>query len=51
MNVDTRDGMYDGMTARAVPSKTLATWLAVFGGALGLHHFYLGGRWRWLGAR
>ena len=25
------------------------TVLSVFGGALGLHHFYLGGRWRWLG--
>ena len=26
-----------------VPSKTLATWLAVVGGSLGLHHFYLRG--------
>jgi hypothetical protein len=24
-------------------SKTLATWLAIVGGALGLHRFYLGG--------
>jgi hypothetical protein len=30
-------------------SKTLATWLAVIGGALGLHRFYLHG-WRdWVG--
>jgi hypothetical protein len=26
-----------------VASKTLATWLAVVGGSLGLHHFYLRG--------
>jgi len=26
-----------------VPSKTLATWLGVFGGSVGLHHFYLHG--------
>ena len=26
-----------------VRSKTLATWLAVIGGSLGLHHFYLHG--------
>ena len=32
-----------------LPSKTLATWIAVLGGSLGLHHFYLAGRWRWLG--
>ena len=28
-----------------VRSKTLATWIAVIGGSVGLHHFYLGG-WR-----
>ncbi len=36
---------------QAVPSKTLATWSAVIGGSLGLHHFYLGGLrnpWGWL---
>ena len=32
-----------------VPSKTLATWIAVVGGSIGLHHFYLGGPRRWLG--
>lgn len=32
-----------------VPSKTLATWIAVIAGSLGLHHFYLGGRTRWIG--
>jgi hypothetical protein len=32
-----------------IRSKTLATWLAVFGGSLGLHRFYLYG-WRdWAG--
>jgi len=34
-----------------VPSKTLATWIAIVGGSLGLHHFYLHGlrtRWGWL---
>ncbi len=34
-------------------SKTLATWIAVIGGALGLHRFYLRGfadRWGWLHA-
>jgi hypothetical protein len=34
-----------------VPSKSLATWVAVIGGCIGLHHFYLGGlrnRWGWL---
>jgi hypothetical protein len=34
---------------RDVPSKTLATWIAVIAGSVGLHHFYLGGRYRWLG--
>lgn len=32
-------------------SKTLATWIAIVGGALGLHRFYLhglGDRWGWL---
>jgi hypothetical protein len=32
-------------------SKTLATWIAVVGGSLGLHRFYLYGlrdRWGWL---
>ena len=28
-----------------VPSKTLATWIALVGGSVGLHHFYLHG-WR-----
>jgi hypothetical protein len=32
-----------------VPSKTLATWIAVIGGSLGLHHFYLGGLRNWVG--
>lgn len=34
-----------------VPSKAVATWIAVVGGSLGLHHFYLGGwrnAWGWL---
>jgi hypothetical protein len=34
-----------------VPSKSLATWIAVLGGSLGLHHFYLRGwrnAWGWL---
>ena len=31
--------------SRDVPSKTLATWIAVIGGSIGLHHFYLHG-WR-----
>jgi hypothetical protein len=34
-----------------VPSKSLATWIAVIGGSIGLHHFYLRGlrsRWGWL---
>lgn len=32
-------------------SKTLATWIAIVGGTLGLHRFYLhglGDRWGWL---
>jgi hypothetical protein len=36
--------------AEEPPSKTLATWIAVVGGSLGLHHVYLGGRRRWLAA-
>ena len=35
----------------AVRSKTLATWIAILGGSLGLHHFYLRGwrnAWGWL---
>ena len=40
------------MTAAVTPrSKTVATWLALAGGALGLHRFYLqgwGDRWGWL---
>lgn len=34
-----------------IKSKTLATWVAIFGGCLGLHRFYLygfGDRWGWL---
>jgi hypothetical protein len=31
-----------------VPSKSLATWIAVIGGSIGLHHFYLRTRWGWL---
>lgn len=31
------------------PSKTLATWIAVVGGSVGLHHLYLARR-RWLAA-
>jgi hypothetical protein len=31
------------------PSKTLATWIAVLGGSVGLHHLYLARR-RWLAA-
>lgn len=34
-----------------VPSKSLATWIALLGGSLGLHHFYLRGwrnAWGWL---
>ena len=34
-----------------VPSKTAATWIALVGGSLGLHHFYLRGwrnAWGWL---
>jgi uncharacterized membrane protein len=36
---------------RAARSKTVATWLALTGGAFGLHRFYLHGRrdpWAWL---
>jgi len=41
------------MTAlrRDYKSKTFATWIAVIGGSLGLHRFYLHGfrdRWGWL---
>ena len=43
------------MTASPAPqryrSKTLATWIALIGGAFGLHRFYLHGlsdRWAWL---
>jgi hypothetical protein len=37
--------------ARRSRSKTVATWLALAGGSLGLHRFYLFGvrdRWAWL---
>jgi hypothetical protein len=37
--------------AHHVKSKTLATWIALLGGCLGLHRFYLhgfGDRWGWL---
>lgn len=37
--------------ARRARSKTVATWLALAGGSLGLHRFYLFGRrdaWAWL---
>ena len=35
---------------RANPaSKTWATWIAILGGALGLHHFYLHGPRYWVG--
>ena len=34
--------------AADVPSKALATWIAVIAGSVGLHHLYLGGRGRWL---
>lgn len=40
-------------TAGHYKSKTLATWIAVVGGALGLHRFYLHGlrdAWGWLHA-
>ena len=39
------------MTPPDGPSKALATWLALVGGGLGLHRFYLhgaGDRWAWL---
>jgi hypothetical protein len=32
-----------------IPSKTLATWIALLGGSLGLHHFYVASPHRWLG--
>ncbi len=37
--------------ARRRPSKTLATWIALIGGSIGLHRFYLHGLrdpWGWL---
>lgn len=34
---------------RRYKSKTLATWLALLGGGLGLHHFYLRGLRAWAG--
>jgi len=40
-----------GRQARPARDKTLATWLAVIGGCLGLHRFYLHGArdpWAWL---
>ena len=39
------------MSRPAKPSKLVATWLAVVGGSLGLHRFYLRGAadpWAWL---
>ena len=39
------------MSSPGGPSKALATWLALVGGGLGLHRFYLhgaGDRWAWL---
>jgi hypothetical protein len=39
----------DAPPAEPAPSKALATWIAVIGGSLGLHHVYLGRR-RWLAA-
>ena len=39
------------MTTPAYKSKTLATWIALIGGSIGLHRFYLHGfrdRWGWL---
>ena len=41
------------MSAASYKSKTLATWIAVIGGGLGLHRFYLRGFrdvWGWLHA-
>ncbi len=38
-------------TSDTYKSKTLATWIALVGGSLGLHRFYLhgfGDRWGWL---
>jgi hypothetical protein len=40
-------------TAAPVRSKSIATWAALLGGAVGLHRFYLhglGDRWGWLHA-
>lgn len=40
-----------GTASPGYKSKTLATWLALLGGGLGLHRFYLHGladRWGWL---
>jgi len=39
----------DPSPAADVPSKTLATWIALVGGSVGLHHLYLARR-RWLAA-
>jgi hypothetical protein len=36
-------GVQATVAAGEVPSKTLATWIAIVGGSLGLHHFYLHG--------
>lgn len=39
------------MNHRSFKSKAIATWIAIFGGALGLHRFYLRGvrdLWGWL---
>ena len=46
-----RDGCLMNADRRGDRSKTFATWLAVLGGTLGLHRFYLhgfGDRWGWL---
>ena len=48
--VQSVDGAGASSPATDLPSKTLATWIAVLGGSLGLHHVYLGGRSRWLAA-
>jgi hypothetical protein len=37
------------MSAVRTRSKTLATWLALIGGTLGLHRFYLRGPGDWIG--
>jgi len=47
---DAVDAAGEPLPAADAPSKTLATWIAVLGGSLGLHHVYLGGRGRWLAA-